>query len=145
MSRLDQVTDIGFRIRKDFNSRSPIFCADSGGDSTSGIDGNSEVGFKKLTVLRNHALQAELRSTFLSDRSADETAAEFGHEVHRVRRDLGSRHHKITFIFPVGIVCDDDHATASYIGNHRRNGIKRRFHVGQCSIPSRPRQNREGA
>ena len=145
MSRLDKVTNMRLRIGEHFNGRSAIFGADPCADASRGIDGNREVGFEKLAVLGNHALQAELSGTFLGDRGTDEPAAEFGHEVHRIRCDFCGRHHEIAFIFPVGIVCDDDHATASYIGNHRRNGIKRRFHVGQSSIPSRPRQNREGA
>ena len=145
MPRLDEVAGIRLGIRKDFNGRSAILCADSGCGSPGGIDGYREVGLKKLAVLGDHALQSELGGAFLGDRGADEPPAEFGHEVHRIRRDLSCRHHEITFIFPVGIVCDDDHATSSDIGNHRRDGIKRRFHVGQSSIPSRPRQNRKGA
>ena len=56
MARLNEVANMRLAIREDFNGRRPIFCADTGSDSTSGIDGNSEVGFKKLAVLGNHAL-----------------------------------------------------------------------------------------
>lgn len=99
-----------------------------------GIHGNGEVCFEKFAVRRDHALKIELRGPLFGDGSANQPSAEFRHEINSVCRDFGCRHHQVAFIFPVGIIRDDDHAASANIGNHGGNRIEWRFH-GEVGRP----------
>ena len=134
MAGLDQVAGFRLGVREQTDREGSVLRADACADAVRGIYGNGEVCFEKFAVGRDHALQIKLGGAFLGDWSANQPSAEFRHEIHRVCRDFRCRHHQVAFIFPIGIIRNDDHAASADIGNHGGNRIEWRFH-GEVGRP----------
>ncbi len=58
MARLDEVAGVGLWICKDADRGGAVFHANACAGANSSIHGDCEISFKKLSVLRHHALQS---------------------------------------------------------------------------------------
>ncbi len=62
------------------------------------------------------------------ERQADQAAAEAGHEVDRLGRDVVGGEHQVAFVLAVFLVDQDDHAAGAHVGDDvfdRRDGHRR--------------------
>ena len=81
-----------------------------------------------FAIVGDHALQPQLAGALLGDRRTNQPASVLGHEIDGGRGDFRCRHDEIAFIFTIGVVGDDDHASLSDVGDGVRDGIKVHTH-----------------
>src|SRR5436189_5021898 len=77
-----------------------------------------------LPVPRHHALQAELLSTFIGNRRANQAAPVRSHEVNRLRGYFFGGHYQVAFVLTIGIIRHNDDATLGDIAYHIVNSVK---------------------
>jgi hypothetical protein len=92
-----------------------------------GLDGQREVGAVLAIGLTHHERQAQLAAAIRREREADEPAAETRHEVDVGGRYLFGGHHQVSFVLPVLVVHDHDHAPGGDVGEDFFDGVER-FH-----------------
>jgi hypothetical protein len=63
-----------------------------------------------FSVLRHHALQAELVGALIRDGDTNQAPAMRRHEIDRFRRHFLGRHDQIAFVLAIGIIGHDHHA-----------------------------------
>ena len=94
------------------------------------IDRDGEGGFEGRVVGLDHQVEFQLFATRFKKRSTDQPTSVGGHEVDDLRCGVACSDQKVTFVFAVFIVHDnDDFATAN-----RFDGFGNRIqlrHVGQ--------------
>jgi hypothetical protein len=87
-----------------------------------------KIRFERFPVLHDHAFDAQLLQPVGGRRHTDQSSAELGHEIDRLRRRVFGGHDQIAFVFPVGIVHHNHHLAFAQVFNDPLDGIKRVFH-----------------
>jgi len=90
-----------------------------------------KVGAVQFTVVRHHALQAELPRPRRGQRNADQTASVLGHEIDRLGRHFARGHDQIALVLALGIVGHNDHLAGAHVLQHGLDGIKGGFAHGR--------------
>jgi hypothetical protein len=67
------------------------------------INGDSEIGFMHFPIMRHHAGELKLLSSFFCNGCADESATVASHKIDISSSRLGSRHNEISLILPAAL------------------------------------------
>ena len=117
---------------------------DAGGDSLGCLDRHRERRRMFGAVAHGHRLQAQQFAALARQRQADQAAAEAGHEIDGLRRDMLGRKDQIALVLPIFFVHQDHHAAGSHLGHDvfdggdgdrlqcRRRHDKQRRRRGRC-------------
>jgi hypothetical protein len=98
---------------------------DAGGHAFGGLDRHGEGRAHLGAVARHHGRQLEALAALARERQADQAAAEAGHEVDGLGRDVVGGQHQVAFVLAVFFVHQDDHAPGAHVGHDvfdRRDG-----------------------
>ena len=88
------------------------------------IDRYGEVGLVLRAVVTHHKRDAQLPCTICGDGHANQTAGLTGKEVDNFWRDFLGSDYKVSLVFPVLIIHEDDHLTFANVVQDIWNGIE---------------------
>jgi hypothetical protein len=108
-----KIARLGFRIDHRPHCRCTVVGGDAGGDSLFCLDADREGCAVGRGVLLHHQREFELVAALTSDRHANQTTAEAGHEIDRIRSHFVGGEDQIALVLTFGVVDDDDLLTAS--------------------------------
>ncbi len=77
-----------------------------------------------FSVLRHHALQAELVGALIGNGDANQAPAVRRHEIDRFRRHFFRRHDQIAFVLAIRIVGHDHHAPFGDVAKNIVNRVE---------------------
>ena len=89
------------------------------------------MGFVRFAIALDHALKAELAGTGFGDGNTYEATCMRDHKVDVSGGDLLGGNDNVAFVFAVGVVGDDDHASAANVGNDVGYGCEHLFFFGR--------------
>ena len=114
VTRTREIVRTRLRIDRRAHRFSAIGRGDSRRDPAPRFDRHRERRAVRRRVVLHHQRQIQLFASLFRQREADQSAAVFGHEVDRIRRDLLRGDAEIAFVLAIFVV-DDDHELAAAI------------------------------
>jgi hypothetical protein len=84
-------------------------------DTVARLDRDRESGSKArgVFVVRDHHREVQPLERLFGEREADQSPAEFRHEIDRFRSHFFGRDAEVPLVLPIGIVDEDDHLAAA--------------------------------
>ncbi len=119
--------------RHDLNGPGAVGGADAGGDAARGVHADLEIGFERLAVLADHALDAELLQPLARRRRANQAAPVLGHEIDRGGRGELPGHDQVALVLAVGVIHDNDHFAAADVGDGGFDGVENFIHSARAA------------
>jgi hypothetical protein len=117
VARLHQVADRGVFGDGGLHGAGAVGGGDAGGHALGGLDGDGEGRGMFGAVAGRHGRQLQQLAALAGQGQADQAAAEAGHEVDGLGRDVVGRQDQVALVFAVFLVDQDDHAAGAHVGN----------------------------